>query len=174
MTPSGLVPVAAPLSPLFASFAVVLLQAVRTIEASETIETSAHVKAIVHEGEVRGVLLDNECKIHASTIVIAAGPNAASALVRDASPSLRAFGAKARPVHAACLDLALDHLPNPDVLFTLGFDSPLYFSVHSASARLAPHGCALVHVAKYLSPNADPLFGENVTCRTRRYPFRDR
>jgi hypothetical protein len=29
----------------------------------------------------------------------------------------------------------------------------MYFSVHSATARLAPEGAAMIHVAKYLSPD---------------------
>jgi phytoene dehydrogenase-like protein len=32
-------------------------------------------------------------------------------------------------------------------------DRPLYFSVHSASARLAPEGIAVLHVMKYLGVN---------------------
>jgi phytoene dehydrogenase-like protein len=34
----------------------------------------------------------------------------------------------------------------------LGVDAPLYLSVHSATAQLAPAGGAVVHVARYLSP----------------------
>src|SRR5262249_18977053 len=34
--------------------------------------------------------------------------------------------------------------------FALGIDAPLYLSVHSATARLAPEGAAVIHVAKYL------------------------
>ena len=49
-----------------------------------------------------------------------------------------------------CLDVALSSLPDKDVLFALGVDRPLYFSVHSAHAKLAPEGGALIHVSKYL------------------------
>jgi hypothetical protein len=34
-------------------------------------------------------------------------------------------------------------------------DKPLYLSVHSAAARLAPAGAALVHVGKYLAGATD-------------------
>jgi phytoene dehydrogenase-like protein len=54
-----------------------------------------------------------------------------------------------RPVRAACLDLALSELPKGASTFGLGIDMPFYYSVHSASAKLAPEGAALVHVAKY-------------------------
>lgn len=56
------------------------------------------------------------------------------------------------PVRAACLDVALRRLPRPRALFALGVDAPLYYSVHSASARLTPadDGAALVHLLRYL------------------------
>jgi hypothetical protein len=47
-------------------------------------------------------------------------------------------------------------LPQPSRHFALGVDRPLYFSVHSSVAHLAPAGGALVHTMKYLSPGAPP------------------
>jgi phytoene dehydrogenase-like protein len=41
-------------------------------------------------------------------------------------------------------------LPQPQARFGLGIDQPYYFSVHSATANLAPNHGALIHVAKYL------------------------
>jgi phytoene dehydrogenase-like protein len=56
----------------------------------------------------------------------------------------------------ATLDLALARLPDPRRTFVLGIDKPLYLSVHSHWASLAPAGGALVHVMKYLTePHAD-------------------
>ena len=60
---------------------------------------------------------------------------------------------KAIPVKAACLDVALSRLPRPKATFALGIDRPLYLSVHSAAARLAPESCGLIQVAKYLPPD---------------------
>lgn len=57
-------------------------------------------------------------------------------------------------VQAACLDVALNQLPQPHHRFALGIDQPLYYSLHSATADLAPKGGALIHVAKYLSTQA--------------------
>lgn len=54
------------------------------------------------------------------------------------------------PVEAACLDLGLQAPPSHGLL--LGIDQPLYLSVHSPAARLAPDGRAVVHVARYLTP----------------------
>jgi phytoene dehydrogenase-like protein len=51
----------------------------------------------------------------------------------------------------ATLDLALSRLPRPAHRFVLGIDRPVYLSVHSAVAKLAPDGGALLHVGKYLS-----------------------
>jgi len=55
-----------------------------------------------------------------------------------------------------CLDVALSSLPDKDALFALGVDRPLYFSVHSAYAKLAPKDGALIHVAKYLGTSIQP------------------
>lgn len=60
-----------------------------------------------------------------------------------------------RPVKAAVMDIALDRLPRPDLTFVLGVDKPTYLSVQSATARLAPAGEAVVHVARYLG--TDPV-----------------
>jgi len=54
------------------------------------------------------------------------------------------------------LDVALSSLPDKETLFALGVDRPLYFSVHSAYAKLAPNGGALIHVAKYLGTSIEP------------------
>ena len=51
---------------------------------------------------------------------------------------------------------ALSSLPDKDTLFALGIDRPLYFSVHSTHAKLAPEGGALIHVAKYLGISIEP------------------
>ena len=56
------------------------------------------------------------------------------------------------PVRAACLDLALSPGYLMEHRFILGMDRPFYLVVHSATARLAPEGGALVHVAQYLGP----------------------
>jgi phytoene dehydrogenase-like protein len=61
------------------------------------------------------------------------------------------------------LDLGLRRLPDPKVLFGLGIDQPIYFSVHSAAAKLAPEGQALIHLGKYLGDSelsAEQTLGE--------------
>ncbi|HZP40117.1 MAG TPA: FAD-dependent oxidoreductase [Candidatus Binatia bacterium] len=88
--------------------------------------------------------------------VVAGAPSDAAAVVHGAvRATLERWAAAARPVRAACLDLALSRLPAPRALFALGVDQRVYLSVHSAVARLAPPGVASVQVAKYLDAERD-------------------
>jgi len=119
------------------------------------IETGAKVEAVTRDatGAVEAVRLADGRALRASTVVIASSPSAAVAMVEDGElTSLAQWADEAIPVRAACFDLALSRLPRPNDTFALGIDRPLYFSVHSATAQLAPEGCALIQAAKYLSP----------------------
>ena len=104
------------------------------------------------------VLLDNKTEVSAKIVVIAAGPNDAYSLFDDSErPDVLSKAAKeAKPIRLVCLDVALSSLPDKDTLFALGVDRPLYFSVHSAYAKLAPKDGALIHVAKYLGTSIQP------------------
>ncbi len=94
--------------------------------------------------------------VNAAAVVLAIPPSAAAALCDgDAAATLAAWSADLTPVRAACLDVGLSQLPKSRNLFALGIDAPLYFSVHTAVARLAAPGTALIHVAKYL-PAGEP------------------
>jgi phytoene dehydrogenase-like protein len=88
--------------------------------------------------------------VAAGAVIVAASPAVAAELVPSAA--LAAAAAAAVPVRAACLDVALRGLPRPRAKFCLGIDEPVYYSVHSASAALAPQGTEVVHVARYLAP----------------------
>jgi phytoene dehydrogenase-like protein len=124
-------------------------------EAGIAIRTGAKASRIERDslGAVKGVYLDGGESIVAASVVIAATPAVALELVdRASAPSLRQWAEEAVPVRAACLDVALAALPKPKSTFALGIDAPLYLSVHSASARLAPDGAAMIHLGKYLAP----------------------
>lgn len=83
--------------------------------------------------------------------ILAVEPETAADLLRlPQSQPLAKWTAARVQVRAACLDVALRGLPQPDRLVAFGLDCPLYYSVHSASARLAPDGVSVVHLAKYL------------------------
>ena len=107
--------------------------------------------------------------ILASTLIIAGSPIDVQGLFRDSKPDLLSYSVgkktsrRINPVRAACFDVALSTLPNPSIPVAVGIDSPFFLSVHSASAKLAPKGGALIHVMKYLgsthesNPTTDKL-----------------
>ncbi|HEX4346015.1 MAG TPA: FAD-dependent oxidoreductase [Vicinamibacterales bacterium] len=83
----------------------------------------------------------------AAAFVVTGGPSDVDGLTGSS------FASTLPPaVRHATLDLALTSLPNLRRLVAFGVDQPLYFSVHSAVARLAPAGGALLHVSQYLRP----------------------
>ena len=104
------------------------------------------------------VLLDNKTEVSAKIVIIAAGPMDAYSLFddNDRPDVLSKVAKEAKPIRLVCLDVALSSLPDKDTLFALGVDRPLYFSVHSAYAKLAPKDGALIHVAKYLGTSIQP------------------
>lgn len=111
-------------------------------------------------GRVTGVRLDSGEFVVADAVILAGSPRVAAALC----PSVTALDAMARaavPIEATCVDLALSKLPRPRVRFVLGIDRPLYFSVHSASAKLAPEGGAVVHTIAYRSRGEDAKAAEH-------------
>lgn len=112
----------------------------------------------VERGAAWRVMLANGTAVRASAVVLALNPAQAAALF----PLLRNLASvtEAVPSKVACLDIGLASLPRPDILFALDVDRPLYFSVHSAAARLAPEGAALVHVMRYLEPGEKPNRGQ--------------
>ncbi len=125
--------------------------------AGVKIVTGARVVAVEHDRAVRQVRLADGKTYEASSVIIAASPQVACALVENGDETmLRQWADAAIPVHAACLDLALKLLPQPRARFALGIDRPLYFSVHSAVAHLGPEGGAVIHAAKYLGSDAEP------------------
>src|SRR5262249_5090355 len=112
----------------------------------------AGVRAVEYEsGDVRGLRLNDGTMMPASSVILAVPPKVAAALLGDAaSPELRNWIDASAPVQAASLDLGLRQLPRTDRSFALGIDIPLYLSVHSRWAELAPKSGGLIHVAKYL------------------------
>jgi phytoene dehydrogenase-like protein len=124
--------------------------AARGREAGARLESSARVASVLLQGaRVEGVRLVDGTVHSADAVVMAGSPADVAALV-PADPTFAREAAEAVPVRAATLELGLSALPGPEALFALGVEGPLYASVHSASAKLAPEGCAMVHVAKYL------------------------
>lgn len=144
------------------------------VAAGVNFVSSSRVVRVDHDGAVRGVELggleaevpkdtmsavmipdlnepDRGTKIAADTVVLAVDP----ATARELAPELP--WPRPTPVIASCLDVALSKLPDPRMLFALGVDRPLYFSVHSAFAQLTPKGGALLHAARYGGGTEDEL-----------------
>ena len=125
-------------------------------EAGGEIQTGAKVEAVErdHTGRVRAVRTAGGQVIETPVVVIASSPQLVAEIVEGSeTTSLAKLAKEAMAVKVACLDIALTSLPVPKATFALGTDRPLYFSVHSAAARLAPEGGALVHLMKYLPPH---------------------
>ncbi len=133
-----------------------LVQGLRDEAEKEGVKIVAgeRVNTVERDGRVRGLRLADGSFYAAPVVVIAAGPNEAYQLVgKSEGTVLSEWAREAIPVKAASLDVALNYLPEPRALFALGIDRPLYFSVHSATAKLAPENGALIHAAKYLGAN---------------------
>lgn len=96
-------------------------------------------------------------ELDAAGVVLALPPQAIQRLLQ-AWPelSLQRQLERLEPVLAGCLDLGLRRLPRPGRLAAFGIDEASYFSVHSASARLAPPGAALLHAMVYLEAPQEP------------------
>ena len=96
---------------------------------------------------VEAVRLADRSTLRASAVVITGGPADV-----DSIASTRFTLALPPPVRIATLNVALRSLPDPLATTAYGVDTPLYFSVHSAVAALAPTAGATIHVSKYLRP----------------------
>jgi phytoene dehydrogenase-like protein len=122
----------------------------RALTAGVRIMPGARVVAVEHGDAVRAVrLADGTCQ-PVSAVVLALGPDEASALFDGQQPDLARWASTASPVRVASFDLGLRRLPRQQPRLAFGVDRPLFQSVHSAYARLAPEGAALLHTTRYL------------------------
>ena len=100
--------------------------------------------------EIRlGEVVENLEAIQADGVILAIPPASVERLTGLRLPEMH-------PARMACLDLGLRRLPQGSARVAFGVDEPLYLSVHSAAAKLAPAGSALVHIGKYLPGVNDP------------------
>lgn len=116
----------------------------------EIIKSHSVEKIIKNDKDITVYLSDNS-NMSADSVIIATNPKVASKLIYNGV--LEKYSMNTRPVRAACLDLALNKLPNPDITFIIGIDQNLYYSVHSNYAKLTDKKGVVLHVAKYLSEN---------------------
>jgi phytoene dehydrogenase-like protein len=121
--------------------------------AGARITTKQRATAVRREGDGWRVTTADGNQLPAAAVIVAGGPGDAAQLVDGSvAETFAAWAREAVPAKAYCLDVVLSELPQPRATFALGLDRPLYLSVHSSVARLAPQGQALVSMAKYLSP----------------------
>lgn len=126
-------------------------------EAGVAIRTGARVRAVESDGtRVCGLRLADGSLVPATSAVLAVPPSEVSSLVAGGGDPLLRSWAEAAPVRAASLEVGLSSLPLPGRTFCLGIDEPTYYSVHSAVARRAPEGAALLYAARYLAPDEKP------------------
>ena len=133
----------------------------RAMEAGAEIRTGARAESVRSEEGGVSVRLAGGGVLRGRAAVLAVGPDEAVDLLElPEDEPLVSLGVGQEPVRAACLDVALDRLPRPETRVAFGLDRPLYYSVHSASAKLAPEGVAVLHVMKYLGgDSAEPAEG---------------
>lgn len=121
------------------------------VKAGATIATGYKVDQILHnDGNVRGVFLSDGQIVEVPAVIAATGPDEVCRLVEGGEQmSLGRWKEESRPLYAACLDVALKRLPNPERVFSIGLDKPFYFGIHSLSVSLSDNGAHVLHVMKY-------------------------
>ncbi|MGH2632471.1 MAG: phytoene desaturase family protein [Tepidiformaceae bacterium] len=125
--------------------------------AGAVLRTSARVdEVVVEDGRAIGVRLAGGEPMLARAVLIAAPPMDAAAMLAGAGlAETKRWVDQARPAKVAVLDLCLRSLPRARRVFALGIDQPLYLSVHSNIAKLAPDGSSLVSLMRHLPPGED-------------------
>jgi phytoene dehydrogenase-like protein len=124
--------------------------AARTVEAGGVIHRASRVLALAEDARGITVGLSGGEERRAARVVLAGlSPAAAGRLLDGAGGSLPDTVDEPRTIRAACLDVALSRLPEPGTPLLIGADEPLYLSVHTAYARLAPGSGAVVQLLRY-------------------------
>jgi phytoene dehydrogenase-like protein len=98
-----------------------------------------------------GVRISSLGAVRADGIILATAPETVERLIGVTLAPRKA-------IYAASLDLCLSRLPKGAPTAAFALDRPLYYSVHSAVARLVAPGGAVVHVMKYLQDaSSEPI-----------------
>ncbi len=133
----------------------------RASEHGAKLRTGARVNSVGADTDGVTVRLAGGEIVRGRAAVIAVGPRTACDLLElPAESSLVRWTERCIPIRAACLDVALARLPRPDRCVAFGLDRPLYYSVHSGSAELAPPDVSVLHVMKNLEEDEAATRGE--------------
>ena len=134
------------------------------IAVGGTLLTETPVTSIASDG---GVVIETPTgRIDARSAIVAGLPP--TAVERLTSASIRGGEQVGSIVYGATLDLALNRV-HAGLMFAI--DEPLYLSPHAPAARLAPDGCGLVSVFRYVP--ADETDGSAAADRARLRRFAD-
>jgi phytoene dehydrogenase-like protein len=132
----------------------------RAEEAGATIRTGARIDSVTPDAGGWRVRSASGEETKADSVILALGPSEAARLVEGAGrDALQRWADTAVPVQAATLDIALSSLPVRKATYSIGIDRPLYWSVHTAAAKLAPEKGAVIHAAMYLPHGVTHDFG---------------
>jgi phytoene dehydrogenase-like protein len=131
----------------------------KATEAGARIMEGAHAVAVEHTGEcATGVRLRDGTTLPAAGVVLAVRPADAVALLdAEVAPGLYQCIERSLPAEVACLDVALERLPNLRYLVVQALDHACFLSVQSRFARMAQQG-DILSVFRQLDPRqpADP------------------
>lgn len=148
-------------------------QATRELERAggSLVREARATRVIVDEGpegpRATGLVVD-EREARFDAVILAVDPKAAAKLVPE-DAAISRVAANACKVHAACLDLRLQGVVR-DATVLFGVDEPVYVSMHSSAAKLAPEGVSVVHAMKYLAPGDTCEEAELSSLVTRLHP----
>lgn len=117
-----------------------------------TLLSGHKVSVVERKGGGYSVISPKAPVVDADAVVLALGPKQAASVAGDLAPELVQYADDVVPVRGACLDLCMSEVPDEALSFALGMDQPVYFSLHSSVAQLAPAGGGLMHTVKYLDP----------------------
>ncbi len=121
----------------------------RIEQAGGGVASGRRVAGIREERDGVRIRLAGGRQLAASAAVLAVSPRAAARLLPQ-SDYLQTVAAAAVPVRFSSVEVALRRLPHPERAVVFALDRPLYLSVHSEFASLAPEGGAVVHLGRYL------------------------
>lgn len=127
----------------------------QALKSGVTIKSRSAVHGITGLFPKVRITSKNNESIFAKTVLSTASPGETVKMLQEhRNPSTLECLNELLPVRAACLDIVLSKLPEPDTFFAMSMDQPLYFSNHSKVARLTENeNYSVVHVMKYLRFN---------------------
>jgi phytoene dehydrogenase-like protein len=124
--------------------------------AGVVIRTSTGVESVrIDNGRATGVQLNGGGEVAADSVLLALPPTDALHLLgAPAAPALAHAVGGMVAAHIACLDVALERLPNPRMTAVFDVRQPRFVTAQSTVARVAPTGGGLIHTLKQLHPSS--------------------